>query len=666
MGEKVMRRVQLAVGCAMVLYGAGAGRAQEIATQAPAGTEKKALSPEAFLELRGMQDAQISPDGAKVAFVVSDPWKAEKRTQHIWMYDKSDNTARQFTYSEKSETSPRWSADAKKLAFLSNRGENQQVYVVNLSGGEGAAVTKGKADISAFAWSPDGLTIAYLSLDAKTEAAEKKEKEKDDARVVDKEGKYVRLRVVDLANHEERVLTPANWAVKELEWMPDGQNIVVRATNRPASDRHTDRIYLVNVKDSSLNELLAPRGPFSDLRVSPDGTQIGFLGCREDGPAPHDILLLPSSRGAARNLTGASLDRKVLDYHWAKGGWIIVAYAEGFRSKFASYNSVGEKKETRELAESPRRFSVAPDGEMAFISETSTSPQELWLRDTKGVVRQASHVNADWKSYALVEPEFYRYKSFDGIEIEAAVLKPSGYDGNSKLPLVTLIHGGPTGNWGDRIEEWGQLLVARGYAVFYPNIRGSVGYGQKFTELNREDWGGGDFKDVMMGVDDLIAKGVADPERLGIGGWSYGGYMAEWAVTQTTRFKAAVSGAGMADLISEFGTEEHPAYDEWFWGAPYEPEKVAGFLNSSPFVHVKNAKTPTLILQGEADTADPPGQSQELYRGLKWYGVEAEFVLYPREPHGIQEAKHRVDAQKRMVEWFGKYLKNEKASIPGS
>jgi dipeptidyl aminopeptidase/acylaminoacyl peptidase len=176
--------------------------------------------------------------------------------------------------------------------------------------------------------------------------------------------------------------------------------------------------------------------------------------------------------------------------------------------------------------------------------------------------------------------------------------------------------------------------------------------------MNRGDWGGGDFKDVMAGVEDLVTKGFADPNRLGIGGWSYGGYMSEWAITQTTRFKAAVSGAGMANLISEYGTEQHPAYDEWFYGLPYE--KPEGFLNSSPFLYISHAKTPTLILQGEADPIDPIGQSQELYRGLKRYGVDTELVLYPREPHGFQEAKHRVDVLKRVVDWYDKHLKETK------
>jgi dipeptidyl aminopeptidase/acylaminoacyl peptidase len=255
----------------------------------------------------------------------------------------------------------------------------------------------------------------------------------------------------------------------------------------------------------------------------------------------------------------------------------------------------------------------------------------------------------------LIKPEFFKYKSFDGLEIEAALLKPANYDGKSKLPLITLIHGGPTGAWEDTIDTWGQLLAARGYAVFYPNIRGSVGYGQKFIEMNRGDWGGKDFKDVMAGVDDLIAKGLADPEKLGIGGWSYGGYMSEWAITQTTRFKAAISGAGLSNLISEYGTERGPSYDEWFYGLPYE--KPEGFLNSSPFLYLKNAKTPTLILQGDADSVDPLGQSQELYRGLKRYGVESELVIYPREPHGFHEQKHLLDRLNRILAWYDAYLK---------
>ncbi len=219
---------------------------------------------------------------------------------------------------------------------------------------------------------------------------------------------------------------------------------------------------------------------------------------------------------------------------------------------------------------------------------------------------------------------------------------------------MILVHGGPTGRWSDNFEAWGQLLAARGYAVLYPNVRGSVGYGHRFVEMNRADWGGGDFKDVMAGADYLVARGIADPNRLGIGGWSYGGYMAAWAITQTARFKVAVSGAPVIDMASEFGTEGGSAYDEWFYGTPYE--KLEGFIKSSPMTFVKNVKTPTLLLQGEDDTTDPMGQSQQFYRGLKRYGVDAELVLYPREPHGLREEKHLLDRLNRIIAWYDKYL----------
>jgi dipeptidyl aminopeptidase/acylaminoacyl peptidase len=639
------------------LVSIGLAAAQEKAPTAATGRveeAKKALGPETFLALRNLQDPQFAPDGSRVAFVVSEPLTGEKRTRHIWLYDKSSNTVRQLTFSEKSETSPRWSPDGTNLAFLSNRSDGeQQIFLLNMRGGEAAALTKAKASVSALAWSPDGKSIAFLSPDPKTDTEEKKEKDKDDARVVDKDDKQPRLRILDLARKEERALTTPPWKIEELAWMPDGQSLVVEATNKPFSDQFSNGLYTVWLR-GGMDELRAPHGPINDVRISPDGKVISFAGPREDGPEPGDLWLMGGSGGAARNLTGASLDRTVEDYRWGKDGTIYIVYGEGFRSRFTTYSSSGERKDLAELPANPGQFAISSTGEIVFVGQTASAPQELWLRNAQGEAQQITHLNDSFKAYDLNAPEFYKYKS-DGLEIEAALYKPAGYDGKSKLPTVILVHGGPTGNWQDSVDAWSQLLVARGYLVMCPNIRGSTGYGEKFVEMNRGDWGGGDFKDVMAGVDDLIAKGIADPARMGIGGWSYGGYMSEWAVTQTDKFKAAVSGAGMANLISEYGSEVNPAYDEWFYSTPYEhPE---GFLNSSPFIHMKNAKTPTLILQGEADPIDPIGQSQELYRGLKRYGVETELVLYPREPHGFQEAKHRVDVEKRMINWFDKHLK---------
>jgi dipeptidyl aminopeptidase/acylaminoacyl peptidase len=641
----------LCFGGALILFALTTVSAQE----KTAADKSKTLTPEASLNFRTIADLQFSPEGNKLAFVVTEPAKGENRARHIWLWDKKTGSARQITFSGKSESSPRWSRDGKQLAFLSNREEFQQIYAMRMDGGEASALTKGKRNIESFEWSPDGKQIAFRAPDAKSEDEEKKEKDKDDAHVVDKEDKQARLWLLNIVSQEVRALTPATWKVSEVCWAPAGDRVYISATDTPASDRLTERIFSVVIADGATKQIAAPRGPFERIKATPDGKTVSFIGSREDGPEPHDLWLQPVAGGAARNLTGANLDRPIGEYKWLKEGSVIAVAANGFRNIFVGYSADHDRKDPTPLENNPSEFAISNGGQIAYVGQTATEPQEVWLWDQQGAQRKISHVNDAWKQFELVKPEIYKYKSFDGMEIEAALLKPAGYDGKSKLPLIALIHGGPTGNWEDKIETWGQLLVARGHAVFYPNIRGSIGYGEKFVESNKGDWGGGDYRDVMQGVKDLVDRGIADPKRLGIGGWSYGGYMAEWAVTQTNDFKAAVSGAGMANLISEYGTEIYPAGDEWFYSVPYE--NPVGFLNSSPFLYLKNAKTPTLILQGDADPIDPLGQSQELYRGLKRYGVDTELVVYPREPHGFQEEKHLLDRLNRILAWYDKYLK---------
>jgi dipeptidyl aminopeptidase/acylaminoacyl peptidase len=649
-----MNRFMLGSGLVGILALSGIAVAQEkTATDAA-----KLLTPEASLNLLSISDLQFSPDGARVAFVVAEPPKGERRARHIWIYQKESGAVRQFTFSAKDETSPRWSPDGKQVAFLSNRDEQQQIYVMRADGGEATAVTKGKRSVRSFAWSPDSKQIAFLAPNAKSEAEEKKDKDKDDARVVDKDDKQPRLWLVTLATGEAKALTDAKWEISELAWLKTGDRLIVSATDHPESDQETHRIFSISIPDGSRRLIFAPHGPFHELQVSPDGATVSYIGSRVDGPSPHDLMLLDIDKRATRNLTGASLDRAISEHRWMKDGSMLALYVDGFRNKLVGFSPEGMSK----IPANPpscnvNAFAVSGAGDVVFAGQSATTPPELWFWDQKDSPHQVSHLNDSWKQFTLSAPEFYKYKSFDSLEIEAALLRPSGAVGKSKMPLITLIHGGPTGNWQDSIEVWGQLLAARGYAVFYPNIRGSVGYGQKFIEMNRGDWGGADFKDVMWGVKDLIDRGIADPAKLGIGGWSYGGYMAEWAITQTNDFKAAVSGAGLSNLISEYGSEEHPAYDDWFYGVPYESDSLVKFLNSSPFTQLKNAKTPTLILQGETDTTDPPDQSQELYRGLKHYGVETELVMYPREPHGFREEKHLLDRLNRILAWYDAHLK---------
>jgi dipeptidyl aminopeptidase/acylaminoacyl peptidase len=646
---------------AMICY-APAGMAQSAASGA-----LKPLTAQQAINTHGIGDLHFSPDGLRVAMTVSEPVKGATRLNHIWMLNVTTKELRQFTASAKSEDSPRWSPDGKKLAFLSDREESRQIYTLTMDGGEALPLTKGKNGVQSFAWSPDGKQIAYLAQEPKTDDEEKKEKDKDDARVADKDEHHARVWLLDVESGKSRQVTSGKWQISEIEWMPDGSRLIAAATNTPESDEYTSRVYAIAVADGKMTELAAPKGPFGRMRVSPDGKSIAFVGSRVDGPSPHDLFVMSSEGGTPKNLSDKALDRPIGAYEWRPDGSLFAEVQSGFKTNFVTIGADGAVKTWPGSSLNPRAFDIDRSGKVISAGASATRAEELyeWKLDSSaanagGASREAldyvplSHFNDSWKEYALAKPEFVKYKSFDGMEIEGAVLKPANYQAGTKYPMVVLVHGGPTGAWSDSIETWGQLLAAHGFLIFYPNVRGSTGYGHKFIEANRNDWGGADFKDVMAGVDYMIAQGAADPNRMGIGGWSYGGYMSEWAITQTTRFKAAVSGAGLANLASEFGTENGSAYDEWFFGTPYE--NLDAFMKSSPVKYLKNAKTPTLILQGDADTTDPIGQSEELYRGLKHYGVEAEMVVYPREPHGLREEKHLMDRLNRIVAWYEGHL----------
>jgi dipeptidyl aminopeptidase/acylaminoacyl peptidase len=624
-------------------------------TPTPAGGAGNLLTPAQLLNLRTISDLRFSPDGEHVAFVVTEPVKGTTRARHIWMLEVRTKELRQFTNSAKTEDTPRWSPDGKRLAFVSNRDESRQIYIISLSGGEAKRLIETKQEIESFAWSPDGKQIAFLASEPKTDAEDKKEKDKDDARVVDRDDKLRRVWLLDPESGKSRQVTSGRWRVGEAEWLPYGNGMIVVATDHPESDQETNRIFALSLADGKLTEVMAPRGPFGRLRVSPDGKSLAYLASRVDGPSPHDLYLLTLAGGASRNLTSSSLDRPIQSYAWTSNSSLTAVVQNGFKTSVLSFTSGGKIDPPAKLPVNPRAFDTSANGMLAFVGGSAAEPEELWLKDGEKPAQRISEFNKSWRQLALAQPEWFRYKSFDGLEIEGGLIKPPGYVAGTRVPMVVLVHGGPTSAWQDSIESWGQLLAARGFAIFYPNIRGSTGYGHRFVEMNRADWGGADFRDVMAGVDYLIRQNVADPARLGIGGWSYGGYMAEWAITQTNRFKAAVSGAGLANLASEFGTESGSSYDQWFFGVPYENLDV--FMKSSPVKYLKNARTPTLILQGEADRTDPLGQSQELYRGLKYYGVEAELVLYPREGHGLAEEKHLIDRLNRIVAWYERHLK---------
>ena len=495
----------------------------------------------------------------------------------------------------------------------------------------------------------------------KPDAQQQREKDKDDARVAEKEDRLARIWDVDVASHAIRQITTAPYRIGQIEFAPAGDRLIVAASAKPHEDRFNEAIFSVDLKDGRFTPIATPRGPMGAMALSPDGTTIAYGCARVDGPAPHDLCLQPVAGGAARNLTGATIDRPINQPKWIDDQTLVVSVARGFQT------SVGDRRTATAARIADRRRSSATSprslgrrtARIAYVSETATPRAELWLK-TRERARPRRHrrSTSSGPRRPVIAPEFVKYKSADGTEIEAALLKPSA----SLQPAVS--HRTLPSSWctaarpaaGPTPSSRGDSCSPRAATrCSIPTCAARPATASSFVEMNRADWGGGDFKDVMAGADWLVARGIADPNRLGIGGWSYGGYMAAWAVTQTTRFKAAVSGAPVIDMASEFGTENGSAYDEWFYGTPYE--KLDGFIKSSPMTFVKNVKTPTLLLQGEDDTTDPIGQSQQFYRGLKRYGVESDLVLYPREPHGLREENHLVDRLTRILAWYDRYLK---------
>jgi len=628
-----------------------------------AQTANAPLKPEQIVEQRGLSEVQISPDGERVAFTVAEPPKGATRSSNIWIFNTRTRDLKRFTTATKRDYSPRWSPNGQTLAFLSNRDGSTQIYLLAMDGGEAMKLTDGKSGIESLAWSPDGLRIAFTATEPATDDENKKQEAKDDARVVDKDDKPTRLWMIDIATRQTRQLTNGKWKVSEFGWLPSGNGFVVTATDKYSPERFTNRIYSLDISSSQNNELhemFAPRGQFGDLKISPDGKSIAYINGRVESPIGHDLFVQSIAGGEPRNLTATAIDRAVENYVWTPDGSILAQVEMGFKTVLYRITTDGKATIVSGLETNPLSFDAHKSGTLALVGQTVKNPRELWVGDTRGHFAQVTNFNEEFRKLGLVEPEMLEYKSFDGLKIEAELFKPRDFKEGARVPLIVLVHGGPTGRWADAFNShysaWTQLLVSHGYAVLLPNVRGSTVYGWQFLAANRGDWGGGDFKDILAGVDEVVRRGVADENRLGIGGWSYGGFMAMWTVTQTNRFKAAVAGAGLSDLAAEFGTEDDPTYDEWFYGTPYE--NLSAFQKNSPITFVKMAKTPTLILQGEADVVDPIGQSQQFYRGLKRYGVEAEFVVYPREGHGFREEKHIIDYLNRLTGWFDRYLKN--------
>lgn len=620
------------------------------------------MTPDDVLALRQVSDAQVSPDGRWIAYVVSvADLEQNAANTDIWLVEAAGGEPIQLTRSPKTDAQPRWSPDGKWIGFVSARDGRSQLWRIRPTGGEAEVLTESKTAVQSFSWSPDGASMAYLAVRAPTPEEEKKEKAKDDAIVVDQNFRYNRLWVFDLATRKGTELVAGDMQLSDLQWSPDGGRIAFTARPTPkADDGSRSDLWVVTMAGGERQKLLENPGPDASPRWSPDGTTIAYLSS-DTGFGQTEIRTIPAA--------GGSPTRTAPQFRWQPGP---VTWSPDGRTMYFS-STVGTTSQLFSVPASggtPRQLSrvegvmsapsLSADGKVgAFTLSDMRNPADVHV--VHGLtpftpVRVSDH-NPGVRSMALGRGEVVRWKSRDGMEIEGVVVYPVGYQPGQRYPTMAFIHGGPSGVWTQAFPgswgNYGQVYAGRGWVSFYPNVRGSSAYGEAFLKANVRDWGGGDYQDIQSGLDELVRRGIADPDRMGQAGWSYGGYMTAWTLTQTDRFKGVMVGAGLTNMYSMYSTNDlQTVLEDYFGAEPWDDEDA--YRRASAMMFIKQAKTPTLILHGQQDQRVPIGQAQELYMGLRKNDVPVTLVFYPRAGHGLSEPRHQLDKMKREYAFFSK------------
>jgi len=648
---------------------------------------KRGVLPQDFYKLRTVIDPQVSADGRQVAYVQS--WSDEESDQarfavYVAPLD-GRGTPRRFTHGDR-DHSPRWSPDGRYLAFVSSRDERKnQLFVAPLAGGEARQLTKAKFGAGQPAWSPDSTTIAYAARTGDyKEPKERKPAEKAAPRVL-KDLRYKldgigffderRLHVftVDVESGESKQLTDGDWYDEQPSWSPDGGTIAfVSDRERERHQRHWRHdVWVVPAAGGRARKVTRSRGDAGSPRLSPDGRSIAYIG-HEHGDAGSarnaHLLVVPAAGGRAPRSVSAPLDRSAFatppgsgdTFAWSRDGRSLLFLAADGGAVGLYRAGVANGSVSRILGGDRQIEAVAltADGRRAaYTASWMSDPGELYVQPLAGAgrPRRLSDANATLRNgVEIASLRRMTYVARDGLEIEAFVLYPPGYKRGRRYPLALQIHGGPHGMHPTGFQVTYQALAAAGYVVLLPNPRGSASYGEAFTEACVGDWGGEDYHDLMSAVDLLEQRGVADPERLCVGGYSYGGFMTSWVVGHTNRFRAAAVGAPVSNMISMFGEGDIPLFDIYeMGGTPFE--RADEYRHRSPVSYLPNVKTPVLLLHWEGDLRCPIGQSEEIFQGLKVLGKKVEFVRYPGGSHGVRTPSQAVDQLRRTIAWYERY-----------
>lgn len=640
---------------------------------------KKLFGSAEALRVVRVSSPRISPDGSRVAYLVSEndteKEQAWKFVTHLWVVPAAGpaSAARQFTRGEKSVSNVEWSPDGKLLAFTMEAGEDKdakpQVWFMYADGGEPWQVTKHKSGVRAFQISPDGKTLLLTATAPVSEEEEKLTKEKEDAVVVDHDFKMAQLWTWNIVTGDEKQISKGDFAVSDARWSPDGAQVAFTTNPTPRlDDIALQTAWVMDVASGTKRKLAETADPTHTARWSPDGKWIAYLSSPGLLIYKENLFVVVASGGTPKKLS-ESFELNAGEPIWSPDGKQIY-FSTDDREALRVFGADVATATIRPLTGTTGMADIAEisaDGKTAVGTlGDPTHPDEVFRSDLSfGSLERITNQNAWLSDYGLGASEVVRWKSSkDGMEIDGIVTKPVDFDGAHKVPFLLNPHGGPTGASLLTFNTTEQIMAANGYMVLEPNFRGSTGRGEKFATANQNDWGDGDYKDDMSGVQAMVDKGWADPDRLGAFGWSYGGYMTMWIDTQTDRFKAISPGAGLPDLYSMYSQTDIHRYLTMFLGMKAPWDNFQEYWDHSAMKYIENVKTPTMILHGQADTRVPIAQAEEFYEALYERHVPVEYVTYPRENHGFVEPRHIQDRWQRYLVFFGKYLNNPPVTEP--